>query len=84
MEYGPPESVRVELAREISKNFEERKKIQKRQEENRAKNERAKAQIEEVKGDRATGLDIVKFKLWQEQDGICFNWSIFMTRDMQM
>lgn len=71
MEYGPPESVKVELAREISKNFEERKKIQKRQEENRAKNERAKAQIEEVKGDRATGLDIVKFKLWQEQDGIC-------------
>ena len=23
------------------------------------------------KGDHATGLDIVKFKLYQEQDGVC-------------
>ena len=27
--------------------------------------------IAEYKGDHATGLDIVKFKLYQEQDGVC-------------
>lgn len=70
-EYGPPEVVRVELAREMGKNFDERKNIEKRQEENRARNERAGMQIEEIKGSRVTGQDIVKFKLWQEQGEIC-------------
>lgn len=63
--------VRIELAREMSRNFDERRKAEKRQDENRAANERAKEQITEYKGDHATGLDIVKFKLYQEQDGVC-------------
>ena len=69
--YGPPDVVRIELAREMSRNFDERRKAEKRQDENRAANERAKEQIAEYKGDHATGLDIVKFKLYQEQDGVC-------------
>lgn len=69
--YGPPDVVRIELAREMGKNFDERRKIEKRQEENRAKNERAREQIAEYKNDRATGLDIVKFRLYQEQEGVC-------------
>lgn len=69
--YGPPDVVRIELAREMSRNFDERRKAKKRQDENRAANERAKEQIAEYKGDHATGLDIVKFKLYQEQDGVC-------------
>ncbi len=69
--YGAPDVVRIELAREMSRSFSERNKMQKRQEENRAKNERAREQIAEYKGDRATGIDIVKFKLFSEQDGVC-------------
>lgn len=69
--YGPPDVVRIELAREMSQNFDERRKAEKRREENRAANERAKEQILEYKGDRVTGLDIVKFKLFREQDGVC-------------
>ena len=69
--YGPPDVVRIELAREMSQNFEERRKTEKRQDENRTANEKAKEQIAEYKGDRATGLDIVKFKLYREQDGVC-------------
>ncbi len=69
--YGPPDVVRIELAREMSRNLDERRKTKKRQDENRAANERAKDQIAEYKGDRATGLDIVKFKLYREQDGVC-------------
>lgn len=69
--YGPPDVVRIELAREMSRNFDERRKAEKRQDENRAADERAKEQIAEYKGDHATGLDIVKFKLYQEQDGVC-------------
>ena len=69
--YGPPDVARIELAREMSRTFDERRKMEKRQDDNRAANERAKDQIAEYKGDHATGLDIVKFKLYREQDGVC-------------
>lgn len=70
--YGKPDAVRIELAREMSHSFDERNKMKKRQEDSWRKNEQVKAQILETKaGNRVTGLDIVKFKLFQEQDGIC-------------
>lgn len=70
--YGKPDAVRIELAREMSHSFDERNKMKKRQEDGWRKNEQVKAQILETKpGNRVTGLDIVKFKLYQEQDGIC-------------
>lgn len=71
-EYGNPDAVRIELAREMHHSIVERNKMKKRQEDNREKNEQAKAQILETKpGTRVTGLDIVKFKLHQEQKGFC-------------
>lgn len=71
-EYGNPDAVRIELAREMHHSIKERNRMKKRQEENREKNEQVKAQILKTKpGTRVTGLDIVKFKLYQEQDGIC-------------
>lgn len=69
--YGNPDVVRIELAREMGRNFDDRRKIEKKQEDNRALNERVRAQVEEYKGSGATGFDIVKFKLYQEQTGIC-------------
>ena len=71
-EYGNPDAVRIELAREMHHSIKERNRMKKRQEENREKNEQVKAQILETKpGTRVTGLDIVKFKLHQEQKGFC-------------
>ena len=71
-EYGPPETVRIELARELGKSFDERNKQEKRINENAARNEQAREQIREYKkADDPTGLDIVKFKLFQEQNGVC-------------
>ena len=69
--YGSPQRISIELAREMRNNLEERRKIEKKYEENRSKNEKLMAQIEEMKGGRPTGQDLVKFKLYQEQDGIC-------------
>lgn len=70
--YGKPDAVRIELAREMSHSFDERNKMKKRQEDGWRKNEQVKAQILETKpGTRVTGLDIVKFKLYQEQKGFC-------------
>lgn len=68
--YGKPDVVVIELAREIGKNFQDRNKIQKSQEENMKKNENALKTIMEYKKN-PTGQDIVKFKLWKEQQNIC-------------
>lgn len=69
--YGPPEAVRVELARELKQTAEERDKTRKRQENNQKDNEKARTEVEKTKGSRATGLDIVKYKLYQEQGSVC-------------
>src|SRR5699024_8599635 len=69
--YGPPQRICIELAREMSNNFDQRNKIQKRNEENRAKNEKLMEQIKKLKNARPTGQDLVKFRLYQEQDGMC-------------
>ena len=67
---GSPSFVNIELAREMSKDFEERNKIKKEQEQNHARNERIMEQIREYKKARATGQDIVKFRLYEEQGGV--------------
>ncbi len=70
-EYGAPEVVRVELAREMGKPHDVRKKITKKQETNAKRNEELRQQIKEIKGAEPTGQDIVKFKLFQDQNGVC-------------
>lgn len=70
-EYGAPEVVRVELAREMGKPYDVRTQITKKQEANAKKNEEVKQKIREIKGLEPTGQDIVKFKLFQDQNGVC-------------
>lgn len=72
-EYGEsPCFVNIELARELSKNKKERNDIEKRQLENQKRNDEI---VEELKTNfnliQPTGQDIIKYKLWKEQDGIC-------------
>ncbi len=69
--YGKPDVVVVELARELGKNFRDRKDIEKRQNSNMQTNEKAKAEIIGLGKSNPTGKDIVKYKLWQEQDCKC-------------
>lgn len=69
--YGSPQFVNIELAREMSRNREQRNKIAKQNDKNRDANDAAREQIEEVKQARATGLDIVKYKLFCEQKEVC-------------
>jgi len=70
--YGEsPVYVNLELARELAKDFNERNKIKKENEDNRSKNEALMEQIREYKHGSPTGLDLVKFKLFNEQGGVC-------------
>lgn len=70
-EYGAPEVVRVELAREMGKTYDVRTQMTKKQEANAKKNEELRQQIKKIKGAEPTGQDIVKFKLFQDQNGVC-------------
>lgn len=64
--------VNIELARELSKNRTERNKIEKGQKENQAKNDRIMARLKDEFGLLGpTGQDLIKLKLWEEQDGRC-------------
>ncbi|MBM7649469.1 CRISPR-associated endonuclease Csn1 [Bacillus ectoiniformans] len=69
--YGSPVSVHIELARELSKNHEERKKVIKEQEANLQKNKGAIAVLLENNILHPTGYDIVRYKLWKEQNERC-------------
>lgn len=63
-----PVYINIELAREMSKTFEERNKDTKSNEENRARNEKFKQEIiDNFHVSEPTGMDIVKLKLWHEQ-----------------
>lgn len=67
-----PVYINIELAREMSKDFAERNKLKKENEENRAKNQAVLERIQSEYGfHKASGQDIVKMKLYEEQSGVC-------------
>ncbi|HNX28737.1 MAG TPA: type II CRISPR RNA-guided endonuclease Cas9 [Syntrophomonadaceae bacterium] len=69
--YGSPQLICIELSREMGKNFFDRKRIEKQIKENTDLNDAVRNKIIEYGHLNPTGLDIVKMKLWQEQDGRC-------------
>ncbi|HDX9579618.1 TPA: type II CRISPR RNA-guided endonuclease Cas9 [Bacillus pseudomycoides] len=71
--YGSPSAIYIELAREMGRVYKERKELEKQYNKNREINEGAKKHIVELHpqlGD-PRGHDILKYKLWKEQDGRC-------------
>lgn len=70
--YGSPTRLHIEQARELSRDFEERHRMEKDMEANRALNEKAMEQLRKDFGIQSpTGQDLVKFKLWQMQGETC-------------
>lgn len=67
--YGSPFEIHIEVARDLTKNFSDRKKIEKTQLENRTANDNLKRDIEEHFGIKAKPVDMLKKKLYHEQDG---------------
>ena len=66
-----PAYINIELARELSKNFKERNEINKKNQDNRAANEKIIARLEnDFHISYPSGMDIVKLKLYDEQNGI--------------
>lgn len=66
-----PTYVNIELARELSKSKKERDDIAKNHKKNNDKNEKIKAEIIDNFNIIPNGQDIIKLKLYHEQNGIC-------------
>lgn len=67
-----PAWVRIELARELSKTFGERQEMDRSMRENAAQNERLMQELRDTFHLLSpTGQDLVKYRLWKEQDGVC-------------
>ena len=69
--YGSPKAIYIETARELSKSYDERRKLEKIRNDNESNNEKIKEYIRENFKFEPKPFDIVKMKLWKEQGGKC-------------
>ncbi|AKH21524.1 type II CRISPR RNA-guided endonuclease Cas9 [Sedimenticola thiotaurini] len=70
-EYGPPDAVHIELARDLNKPFDERRKIEKDQEKYQKDKARDIETFQENFGFTPKGLQLTKWRLYREQSGKC-------------
>lgn len=70
--YGKPYFIKIETARDLAKNFKDRKAIENENKENQAKNQQIIDDLKENWGVlNPTGQQILKMKLRREQNGVC-------------
>lgn len=67
-EFGEPDQINIETGRELKKNFDERKKIKNKIEENEAERTQSVAELQN-RNMRGTSTNILKYRLYQEQNG---------------
>lgn len=70
-EHGSPASVRIEMARDLSRPMDERGKVKKLQDEYRDRNDKDKAAFAAEYGIPAKSREFEKFQLYREQQGKC-------------
>ena len=70
-EFGPPSTVNIELARDLNKPRDERNRIVKEQKAYKESKEKDIAQFEQTFNFVPKGLDLIKWRLYREQNGQC-------------
>lgn len=71
-EYGLPERMHIELARDVGKSKEERDEITRGIEKRNKERDRLRLEFKEVVGVEPSGVeDMIRFELWREQQGRC-------------
>ncbi len=82
---GMPEGIIVELARDVGRTFQDRKEIERAQKKNESFRREAKNEIAEILSiipDNISGEDIIKYRLWKEQQGFCPYSGVYITPEM--
>lgn len=70
-QYGSPNRVHIEMARDLSRPLDERYKVEKAQSEFAERNEKDRQRFVEIFGRRPTGREFEKWQLYHEQDSKC-------------
>ncbi len=71
-EFGLPDRIHVELARDVGKSAEERQKITNGIERRNVERDRARRRFAELLGREPSGSEeMLRFELWEEQNGRC-------------
>lgn len=70
-EYGPPKAVHIEMARDLSKPFDERKKIERQQKDYQVNKQQAAERFSDEIGRAPSGNELLKMRLYHEQDSQC-------------
>lgn len=70
-QYGSPNRVHIEMARDLSRPLDERYKVEKAQSEFAERNEKDRQRFAEAFGRRPTGREFEKWQLYHEQDSKC-------------
>lgn len=70
-QYGAPQAVHIEMARDLSKPIDERRKVEKDQAEYRERNDKDKALFAEHFSHNPKGVEFEKWRLYREQQGKC-------------
>lgn len=69
--YGSPAEVHIEMARDLSRPIDERRKIEKEQTDYRDRNDKDKSLFAEQFGQPPKGVEFEKWRLYREQQGKC-------------
>ena len=69
--YGSPREVHIELARDLTRPFSERQKIQKEQEKYRDQKEQSRRHFLDTHEREPSGIELEKWLLYKEQNGKC-------------
>lgn len=71
--YGSPSAIYIEMARDMGRRYRDRRELERLYNKNRQVNENAKSRIRELHPEISDprGHDILKYKLWEEQNGRC-------------
>lgn len=70
-EYGPPAAINIELARDLSRPLDERRKIERAQKEFQEEKAQSRAAFVAQFGFEPKALDLQKWRLYREQDSQC-------------
>jgi len=70
-EYGPPMEVHIEMARDLSRPLDERRRIEHEQQNYQDRNEKDRERFIEHFGREPKGLEFPKWQLYREQQGKC-------------
>jgi CRISPR-associated endonuclease Csn1 len=70
-EYGKPQAIHIELAREVKGTYEQRREVAEQMRKREARRDAIAKRLRDEYGEKPTRAKIERYILWEEQGGVC-------------